>query len=122
MFLISLRFSTNFQKFSNSPLLLEMEFCTGVPGKNENIAMWPLGTVAGAADEIPVSSGEGVGRGSRGEGLGLARDRLEPELGVEVAGGGARGGAQRRHPQRDKLQHGVRRGGAVRGGGSSSGS
>jgi hypothetical protein len=51
------------------------------------------------AGEILASSGDGVGRGSCGEGLGLARDRLEPELGVEVAGGGARGGAMRRHQQ-----------------------
>jgi hypothetical protein len=53
----------------------------------------PWGAVAGAAGEIPVSSGEGVSWGSRGEALGLARDQLEPELGVEVAGGGASGGA-----------------------------
>jgi hypothetical protein len=68
----------------------------------------PWGAVAGLAGEIPVSSGEGVGRGSRGEGLGLARDQLESELGVVVAGGGASGGAQRRHPQQAKLRRGVR--------------
>jgi hypothetical protein len=48
-------------------------------------------------------------------------DRFGLDLGVEVAGGGACGGAQRRQPLRAKLQRGMRRGGAAREGGSSSG-
>jgi hypothetical protein len=83
--------------------------------------MWPLGAVAGATGEIPASSGDGVGRGACGEGLGFARDLFGSELGVETTGGGACGGAQRRRPLRPKLRRGVRRGGAVRGGGSLSG-
>jgi hypothetical protein len=61
----------------------------------------------------------GVGRGACGEGLRCARDLFGP--GVETAGGGACGGAQRRRSLRPKFRRGVRRGGAVRGGGSSSG-
>jgi hypothetical protein len=80
--------------------------------------MWPLGAVAGTAGAIP-SSGDGVGRGACGEGLGFARDLFGPELGVETAGGGAHGGARRRRPLRPTLRRGVRQGGAVRGGGSS---
>jgi hypothetical protein len=68
--------------------------------------MRPLGAVAGAAGEIPASSGDGVGRGACGEGLGCARDLFGPELGVETAGGGACGGAQWRRPLRLKLRRG----------------
>jgi hypothetical protein len=80
-----------------------------------------LGAVAGAGGAIPASSGGGVGRESCGVGLRVARDQFVSELGFEMAGGGARGGAQRRQPLRFKLWRGVRRGGAARGGGSSSG-
>jgi hypothetical protein len=75
------------------------------------------GAVAGAAGVIPASSGDGVGREACREGLGFARDLFGPELGVETAGGGACGGTQWRCPLQPKL----RRGGVVRGGGSSSG-
>jgi hypothetical protein len=97
-------------------------FALGSLERKQTLQCGPWGAAASAGDEIPANSGDGVGRGSCGEGLGLARDRLEPELGVEVAGGGARGGTQRRRPQRAELRRGVRRGGAVRDGGSSSGS
>jgi hypothetical protein len=80
-----------------------------------------LGAVAGMGGAIPASSSGGVGRGACEEGLGCARDLFGPELCVETAGGGACGGAQRRRPLRPKFQRGERRGGAVRGGGSSSG-
>jgi hypothetical protein len=76
------------------------------PRKIPNLAMWPLGAAAGAAGEIPASSGDGVGRGACGEGLGCARDLVGPELGVETAGGGACGGAQRRRPLRPKFRRG----------------
>jgi hypothetical protein len=75
--------------------------------------------VAGAADAIPASSGDGVGRGACEEGLGFAKGLFGPELGVETAGGGARGDAWRRRPLRPTLRRGVRQGGAIRGGGSS---
>jgi hypothetical protein len=97
-------------------------FAPGSLKRKQTLQCGPWGAVDGAGDEIPTDYSDGVGRGSCGEGLGLARDRLEPELAVEVAGGGARGGTQRRRPQRAELRRGVQRGGAVRGGGSSSGS
>jgi hypothetical protein len=80
-----------------------------------------LGAVAGAGGAIPVSSGGGVGRGSCREGLGCATGLFGPGLGVELAGGGARGGARWWHPLRLEFWRGVRQGGAVRGGGSSVG-
>jgi hypothetical protein len=81
--------------------------------------MWPLGAVDDAGGEIPASSSDGVGRGACEEGLVFAGDLFGPELGVETTSGGARGGAQLRHPLRPTLRRGVRQGGAVTGGGSS---
>jgi hypothetical protein len=82
--------------------------------------MYPLVRLVGTARRNPTSSGDGDGWGVCGEGLGFARDPFGPELGVETAGGRACGGAQRWRPLRPKLQSGVRRDGAVRGGGSAS--
>jgi hypothetical protein len=76
------------------------------PRKIPNLAMWPLGAAAGAAGEIPASSGGGVGWGACREGLGCARDLVGPELGVETASGGACGGAQWRRPLRPKFRCG----------------
>jgi hypothetical protein len=62
-----------FCRFTTMPLL-----CTKHPGENPDLAMWPLGVVAGAAGAIPASSGGGVGRGACEEGLGFARDLFGP--------------------------------------------
>jgi hypothetical protein len=67
------------------------------------VALW---AVAGAGGAIPASSGDGVSRGACGEGLGCARDLFGPELGVEMAGGGVCGGAQRRRPLLPKFWRG----------------
>jgi hypothetical protein len=67
------------------------------------VALW---AVAGAGGAIPASFGDGVGRGACEEGLGCARDLFGLELGVETAGGGACGGAQRRRPLWPKFRHG----------------
>jgi hypothetical protein len=68
--------------------------------------MWSSGAAAGAGGAIPARAGNGVGRESFGEGLRDARDRFGSELGVEMAGGGACGGAQRRQPLRSQLRRG----------------
>jgi hypothetical protein len=106
----SLEISTLLQKYTRFTLKTLERFQT--------LQCGPWGGGRRNSGELQWRGQTGIMRG----GTRFARDRFGPALGVEMAGGGARGGAQRRHPQRSKLRHGVRRGGAVSGGGSSSGS
>jgi hypothetical protein len=55
--------------------------------------MWPLGASRCGSGQIPARTSGEVGREPRGEGLRDAMDRIGLDLGVEVASGGACGGA-----------------------------
>jgi hypothetical protein len=61
-------FSTEFTRISKLNLLLKLQFCAEVLGKNWGQAMWPLTMAGGVEGQNSGDSGEGFDREVVGEG------------------------------------------------------
>jgi hypothetical protein len=68
--------------------------------------MWSSGLAGGGSGSIPARAGGGVGRGRAWGGARVVRGRFGSELGAELAGDEASGGAQRRQPPRAQFRRG----------------
>jgi hypothetical protein len=106
-------FLRNLQETAKPLLLFELPFRSEALGKNFCFAMWPLGRAAGAAGAIPGELLAGLAGEGRGKGDRVARGWFGPELGAELDGGEASGGAQRRQRLRPWLRRGLGRGEGV---------
>jgi hypothetical protein len=73
----------------------------------------PWGRSRRGSGRNPARVGGGVGRGRAWCGARVARGRFRSELGAEMAGGEASGGAQRRQPLWSQLRRGLGRGEGV---------
>jgi hypothetical protein len=99
-----LRFSTDFTRFSNLQILLEIQFCAKAPGKNWGLAMWSSGMAAGGSGQ---NSGEGLageGRGWVEDGRGLTTGRFGVEVGAGRGLTRGRTGSRRWWPPRAMLR------------------
>jgi hypothetical protein len=103
-------FLHNLQESAKCNLLFELQLAVRPLRRNTLLQCGPRGRGRRGSGQIPASAGGGVGWGRARGGAGVARDRFGSELGVEMAGGEACGGAQRRQPLRSKLRRGWGRG------------
>jgi hypothetical protein len=99
LFLIFLRFSTQFTRIRKITSLFELPICRKAPGKKFCFAMWPLGRPGGAGGANFGELVAGLAGEGRGKGLGLLGAGLRAWLGRGVAGRAgtpaAKGGGRR---------------------------
>jgi hypothetical protein len=82
-----LLFSTEFTRISKLNLLLKLQFCAEVPGKNWGQAMWPLAMAGGAGGQNSSDSDEGFGQEVVGEGARAHLGSIRVGIGGRKAGG-----------------------------------
>jgi hypothetical protein len=106
-----LLFSTDFTRIRKITSLFELPICRKALEKNPFLEMWPLGRPA----RLRPKSGEGRRRGWPETCVGRRGwpETFRSELGAEMAGGEASGGAQRRQPLRSQLRRGLGQGEGV---------
>jgi hypothetical protein len=103
-------FLRNLQVSANHMYYLSFNFAVRPFRRNTLLQCGPWGRGRRGSSQIPARAGGEVGRGHARGGAGVARDRFGSEVGVEMAGSEACGGAQRRQPLWSKLRRGWGRG------------